>query len=349
LRRNIARDISGGSIKRKCLFIYPVKAPFVINDGKFLHQHFDVIEYHVRPGKSPIKLVWELFKFSQFITLHISKVDFVYTWFTDYLSPVLTFWAKFFKKPVYRVVGGFEVEYLPHLKYGGLKNPIRKWAIKYSLNNATKLLTVSKHTSQKTKNIVSHNRIKLIYNGVDLNDFNFNRSFDRREKKYFITVGNFKTEQYVIRKGIDKLIKLARYLNNETFIIIGISGNFESPTLKNLPDNIILKPYMPLKELQEYYEKAKFYLQLSELETFGVAVLEAISFGAIPIISKKGALTEIFGDCSIVVDTDKFDCEIENIKTKINNFTVDKNETQKLVEKYDIKNRYFELAKIFHI
>jgi glycosyltransferase involved in cell wall biosynthesis len=333
-------------MKKRCLFVYPLKAPFVINDGKFLHRHFDVIEYHFKLEKSPFKLGWNLIKFCLFVALHIPRVDFVYTWFTDYHSPILTIWAGLYKKAIYRVVGGYEVEHLPYLKYGGLKNPIRRFAIKYSLNHATELLAVSKHTFQKTKNIVLHNRIKVIYNGIDLNDFSFDKTFNKKDKKYFMTVGNFKTEQYIRRKGIDKFIKLARYLNNETFVIIGISYNLKSPTLKNLPNNIILKPFLSLNELQEYYEKAKYYLQLSELETFGVAVLEAISFGAIPIISNKGALPEIFGDCSIIVDTDRFDEEIKTLKTRIDNFSMDKDKIQKVVSKYDIQNRYNELAKI---
>jgi len=333
-------------MKKKCLFIYTSKAPFVLNDGKFLHRHFKVTEYHVKPGKSLIQLIWELFKFLKFVRKIVPKTDFVYTWFSDYQSPILTSFAKSYKKPIYRVVGGFEVEHLPHLKYGGLKNPIRKWAITYSLNQATLLLTVSKHTTERTAQLVSHNRIKLIYNGFDFNDFEFDRKYDNKEKKYFVTAGNFITEQYVKRKGIDKLKKLAQYFEYEKFIIIGISEKLESPTLRELPKNVILKPFIPLNELQQYYEQAKFYLQLSELETFGVAVLEALSFGAIPIISQKGALPEIFGDISIIVNTDEMDKEIPILQQKIDTFVRDEEKIFDVINKYNIKNRYKKLAQV---
>ena len=332
--------------RKKCLFVYTSTAPLVINDGKFLRQHFEVIPYHCVMEKSPLRLGWNLLRFSLFVVINIPRVHLIYTWFTDYHSPILTLWANLWKKPIYCVVGGYEVEHLPHLKYGGLKNPLRKAAITFSLNHSTKLLAVSQHTYQRTKAIISHDQIEIIYNGVDLDEVRLNENFQAKKKTLFLTVGNFKTEQYVKRKGIDKFIFMAEKFDDKPFMIIGLSSQLNSPILKNRPKNVTVKSFLPPEELKKYYMQTKYYLQLSELETFGVAVLEALSFGAVPIISKKGALPEIFGDCSIVVDTDRLDEEIEILKTKMRRFSVDQNKIIQLMRKYDIQHRYRQLSRV---
>lgn len=335
------------NIKKRCLFVYTSNGSFVKNDKRFLEKYLKVYSYLFKVNKSPHKLFRNLFIFFLKIPFLTFKTDIIFTWFTDYHSPILYFWSLIFKKPVFTVIGGHEVEYLPHLNYGGLKNPIRKYCIKYSLNRAKKILAVSEYTYKNTKKLINHDRIELIYNGFNISEFheekNVKASF---EKKYFVTAGGFRYDKIMKRKGLDKFFKLAEQLKNEKFIAMGVSKNVKSSVLDNIPENVELKPFVPKVILKNFYKSCKYYVQLSELETFGLAVLEALNFGAIPIISNKGALVEVFGNCSIVIDTDNFEEELKNIKSKIASFKFNKNEHNKLLKKFDINKRYEKLYKL---
>ncbi|MCJ7813662.1 glycosyltransferase family 4 protein [bacterium] len=334
--------------RKKCLFIYTSNGPFVMNDNTFLHRYFEVTEYHCKMEKSFFKLGWNLFKFSFFVVSHISRIDFVYTWFIDYHSLILTLLVQIFQKPLYSVVGGYEVEHLPHIKYGGLKNPIRKFAIQFSLNHTTKILVVSQYTFQQTKKMISHNRIEVVNNAIDLKNIKLGKIQKRGIKKYFLSVGNIDTDQRMKRKGIDRFIQVARHFPDEPFMLIGVSEKMKMQLSKNSPDNIILIPKVLYAELQKYYEQAMYYIQLSEVESFGMAVLEAMSYGAIPIISNRGALPEIFGDVSIVVDVDQFDNEIKTLKQKMESYSYNIKKIQKILNKYDLTIRYKRLKEILY-
>lgn len=329
----------------KCLFVYTSNAPFVRNDGQFLKKYFDVREYYFNLEKSPVKLIKNLFLFAFYVFFSIPKINFVYTWFTDYHSPIVILWAILFKKPIYTVVGGYEVEYIPNLKYGGLKNFIRKNLIIFCLNHATKLLVVSAYTLRKTRNLIKHERIELVYNGIDLTNINYKDIKNGKDKKYFLTVGNFKSEQILKLKGIDKFLQLAEILKEETFVIIGVPTSLHH-CIRKKNTNVIIKPHMPFKELKEYYLKSKYYLQLSETESFGMSVLEALSFGVVPILSNRGALPEIFSKCSILIDMDNFDAELKIIPNKIEKYKIEKNTLIKFLSKFDINNRYDKLLKL---
>ncbi len=334
--------------RKKCLFIYTSKAPFVTNDNAFLHRYFDVTEYHCKMEKSFFKLGWNVIKFSLFVILHISQIDFVYTWFTDYHSLILTLLIRIFQKPLYSVVGGYEVEYLPHIKYGGLKNPIRKFAIQYSLNHSTKILVVSQYTLFQTKKIISHNRIEVVNNAINLKNVELGKIQKREIKKYFLSVGNIDTNQRIKLKGINRFIQVAQYFPDEPFMLIGVSEKMKMQLSKNSPDNIVLIQQIPYAELHKYYKQTKYYIQLSEVESFGMAILEAMSHGAVPIISNRGALPEIFGKFSIVVDVDQFDKEIKTLKQKMENYSYNKEKIQKVLNKYDLVVRYKHLKEILY-
>ena len=320
------------------------KGSFVLRDRQFLNDHFKCIEYDVQLTKQPFQFGWRLIKFTIYIFIHVPQVDLIYTWFTDYHSPILTLCATIFRKSVYRVIGGYEVESIPELKYGGLQNPIRKRAILFSLNRAAQLLAVSEYTREKAKEYISHNRIQVVHNGIDTQTF-VNKNITQ-ERSYFLTVGYINNIQKLRIKGIHRFIQMAEYLKHEKFIIVGVSDAIRDQLLDTLPGNVSLEPSVSSSRLLDFYYKSKYYVQLSEVESFGVAVLEALSCGAIPIISNRGALPMLFGKCSIVVDINRFDCEIKFLPEKMDSFSLDVEKNQKLIKKHDIQNRYIALRKI---
>ena len=56
---------------------------------------------------------------------------------------------------------------------------------------------------------------------------------------------------------------------------------------KYAPENVTFLGFLKKTELIGYYKTSKFYLQLSRHEAFGVSVVEAMSYGCIPIVSNQ--------------------------------------------------------------
>ncbi|MCA1760486.1 MAG: glycosyltransferase, partial [Bacteroidales bacterium] len=59
------------------------------------------------------------------------------------------------------------------------------------------------------------------------------------------------------------------------------------------PQNVELIEQVNHEELEVYYKKAKVYCQFSRSESFGVAIVEAMNFGCIPVVTNVGGMPEI--------------------------------------------------------
>ena len=334
------------STKKRCLYVYPTTAPFIDNDRKLLARHYELVEYRVKLGKNPLRLALELLRYAAFLCRWLPRVDFVFAWFADYHSLFDAWLAWLWRRPVYRVVGGYEVEYIPRLGYGGLKNPLRAFCVTQAMQTARLLLCVSDHTLHKTLPLITHSRVEVLYNGVDPADFTSAEGLPFDQRSGFLTVGNFDCEQYVLRKGIDRLGQLARALPHETFTIVGVRPWLHSPTMNSLPANVVKRDYIPLAELQAYYQSSRWYLQLSESESFGVAVLEALSLGCVTVISNKAALPEIFAEASVVLDTDNLEANMDEIIARLRAARPSAEAASALLHRYDLDKRFARLEEV---
>ena len=326
------------------LFIYPGFSIFVTKDYQILTNHFQIKNFCYKTSKKLTVNLQSQIKMFIWLLKNIWLAKFIYIWFADYHSFLPVLFGKIFKKKSILVLGGYDVTYIPEIKYGSFSNPLRAFCAKYSMKNASICLPVSYYVEKEAKKRIKGFNSKVIYNGIDIVSIDDIDDINEKEN-IAITVGICDNLQRIKLKGIDLFVETAKLLPDYKFIAIGISKKAEK-YLGKIPENVQLIDKLPYEKLSDFYKKAKIYCQFSMVESFGLAVLEAISFGAIPIISNKGALPEIFGDCSIVVDTNKFDEEIKTLKKRIDNFSINKDKIKKVVNKYDIRNRYNALAKI---
>jgi len=76
-------------------------------------------------------------------------------------------------------------------------------------------------------------------------------------------------------------------------------------------DNLELPGYAVGDDMVRLLNRSKHYLQLSYRESFGVAVVEAMACGCVPIVTDRGALPEVVGDAGFVVPFGDWDKVIE--------------------------------------
>ena len=109
-------------------------------------------------------------------------------------------------------------------------------------------------------------------------------------------------DNFSLIKGIDIIEQIAPKLKSHMFSIFGNRTRIIS---KN--ENVKYVGFLEHDKLITELGKFDFYFQPSRSESFGMAVLEAMSLGITPIVSNKGALPEIVKDCGII-----FDFSVEN-------------------------------------
>ncbi|MGC9336692.1 MAG: glycosyltransferase family 4 protein [Candidatus Cloacimonadia bacterium] len=324
------------------LFIHTGFSTFVKNDYEILKKYFPVRKFHYKASKKlSINLLSQIEIFI-WLLKNIWKAQYIYIWFADYHSFLPILFAKLFHKKSFLVLGGYDVTYIPGIRYGSFSNPLRAFCTKYSMKNATICLPVSHYVENEAKKRVVGLNSKVIYNGIDIapNDY-------KNEKENIIlTVGKCSSLQRVKLKGVDLFVETAKALPDYKFIAIGISKRAEK-YLGEIPENVQLIDKLPHEELSDFYKKAKVYCQFSLFESFGLAVLEAISFGAIPIISNKGALPEIFGDRGFILKERSIDKAVKLIEKAMNSpESLGKKARERIMKNFSLEKRENKILSI---
>ena len=274
--------------KIKLLFAYSVLSSFSNNDLQILQRHFRVRSIKVTTFLFPEKgRDWrDFFR----LIKGLLWADIIYAWWADLNAFFIVFLCKLFHKKSIIVVGGYEVAHVPEINYGTLLSPIGRFEVKFILDHANKILAVSKFSKEEIIRFSAPKVIKVVYNGVDTKRFHPAGN----KKNMVLTVVNKISQDTIAIKNLDIFLKASRYLPELKFVLVGeVSEKCKEFVKKNTSPNIEFTGYLNHDILLDYYQKTKVYCQLSYRESFGVALVEAMSCGCIPVITKKAAFPEI--------------------------------------------------------
>jgi len=282
----------------KILLIGPIQSTFVKNDIKILSKSHTVeVLDSLKIGRGARAILG-----MAMITLHtiwkLFRCDVFVSWFADYYTLIPVVLSKFLGKKAIVIAGGFDVDRLPTsvgFRYGARARKVRGFCAEYSLEWADYILPVSTYADTLLSEMTQSSKKTVLYNGVDLSQF-ADVSFEN-EREEILTVSQADTKAEYILKGIDTFIKLAKRLPTVKFVVAGLRGGALEIARKQAKEvhncEIIPGPLSLESALKPLYERASAYCQFSLSETFGVAVVEAMACGALPIIFPNGALPEI--------------------------------------------------------
>ncbi len=107
------------------------------------------------------------------------------------------------------------------------------------------------------------------------------------------------------RKNVPLVVQAARELPDVPFTIVGKRGWGSYDLEREIRDvpNATWLSQADDEELARAYAAAAVFVYPSDVEGFGLPVLEALAHGALPIVSTDPALREIVADRELVVDT----------------------------------------------
>jgi len=331
--------------RKRILFVYTSFSSFVKTDHEILSKNYNVTKYQFKNSKNLFKMISEQAKLKIFLLLNIWKAKVVYIWFADYHSFLPILFSKVFGKKSILVLGGYDVTYIPELKYGSFSNPIRSFCAKYSIKNVTLNLSVSDNIKRDALKRVPDANIQNIYTGYSKDKFLLNNT---EKKNIVLTVGSGDTLQRVKIKGIDFFIEVARKMPDYTFIVVGVGEN-ALKLLKNIPANVEVIGKIKQKKLIEYYQKAKVYAQFSMREGLPNAICESMLCECIPVGFNNGGIPIAIGDCGFILDEKNVSKAVKLIEKAMNSpKDLREKARERIIENFDLGKRERELLELIN-
>ena len=279
---------------KKVFFVHPKSSTFIQADLDLLSRHYDVRSLDVgkfkRSFKNKLIVAYRLFR-------GVLWSDVSFSWFADEHARGAVRLSRMFGRPSIVVVGGYEVAKLPEIGYGSQLDQRKAETVQFILTNANVVLAVSRFTQREIGAVLETNKVEMVYNGVDTDAFLPSSPKD----DLVLTVGEINKSTLRL-KGFQTFVESAATLPNVRFVVVGPSPDGAVDQLKTAaPKNVEFTGAVPNEKLRELYGKARVYCQLSMYESFGMALVEAMSCGCVPVVADSGALPEVVGDTGVVV------------------------------------------------
>jgi len=161
-------------------------------------------------------------------------------------------------------------------------------------------------------------RLKLIYNGIELNVSNKpEREFSTPTQFTITTTGRLHPQKNQV-----VIIKAMLLVDKAKLIIAGDGELFEELSMfvkdNKLEDRVYFKGEISPNEVNDLLCESDLFLFPSNYEAFGFSVVEAMAAGLPIICSDIPAMREIVSDSGIIVDKDDVNAWAENINYLLN-------------------------------
>lgn len=327
------------------LFIHTGFSSFVRSDYEIFNKHFPVKRFQYKQSKRLISHMQFQSKLLLFLLKNIWSAKIIFVFFADYHSFLPILFSRIFKKRAIVVLGGYDVTYIPELKYGSFSNALRSFCTKFSIENASFLAPVDESLIAEARNRVERIRGQV---GVIPTGYNPEKWYcDTEKESIVLTVGPYPTLQRVKLKGIDFLLEVARVLAQYRFIIVGMDEQVKQRL--NAPANVQFIERLSQEELRKYYSRAKVYAQFSLREGLPNAVCEAMMCECIPVGSDKNGIPTAIGNCGFILKQRDVRLAAQLIEQAMNApLDLGKKARQRILENFTPLQREAALLSLIH-
>ena len=274
------------------LFVYSRKASFVAIDRELLAERHELRDWY-QPGRVP-----NVFG----LVPAVVRSDLVFAWFASWHSFVPITLAWLLRKPSVLIIGGFDTANMPDIDYGHQRGGFRRWASRFLMKRATRLVTFSNYSLDEIEQNtpIPRERVVVVHLGVP-DPLGELPPSDR--ERIALTVGAI-DRTTLDQKGQRPFVQAASHLPDVTFTFVGKWDDDAIAELRQVAaDNVTFTGWLPEEDLLDLYRRSSAYVQASRHEGFGLAVAEAMLAGTIPVVMNVTAMPEVVGDAGVLISS----------------------------------------------
>jgi glycosyltransferase involved in cell wall biosynthesis len=277
---------------KRILYVHSRKASFVAIDREILAGRYEVEDLY-QPNRLPPLLS---------VLRGVLRADLVFGWFASWHTflPVTLAWL--LRKPSVMIVGGFDTANMPDIGYGYQQGGLRRWASRWIMRRATRLVTNSEYSrSEIERNTpIPPERVTVLHHGVP---DPFGAGPPERPERLALTVGHL-VRSTLEQKGHRPFVAAARELPDVRFVFVGRWHDDAIEELRSIAGpNVEFTGWLSDEDLHAVYRRAAVYVQASRHEGFGLAVAEAMLAGCVPVVMNVTAMPEVVGDAGVLIDS----------------------------------------------
>lgn len=271
---------------------------FILHDREALEASFkvDVIRYDKRPT---IRYVADAVRLSW-------RADATYAFFASEHALLPALVARIRRRPFVLSPAGYDFANMSDRRYG-LAARGRGWLPKLLARLATSVLCCSEAARQEVLALVPTAAAKTTVAYLGSEPDAWADPDTPRDERRAVTVA-FVNEESWSRKGIDRFVSAALRDAEREYILIGEVTPAASKRLPSpRPPNLVVTGFVDHEQQRRMLWSAGIYVQLSWHESFGMAMLEAMMCGCVPVTSDVPALREVagsWGEQSLTEDND---------------------------------------------
>lgn len=273
------------------LFIHNGLKSFVRSDLNILRASHNVREVKFTPGRGYLSEIAD----------GVMWCDLVFGWWATWhmLYPVVC--STKLGKPVVVIGGDYDIIFERQFRSRRrlLADRLRRYLGYYIFPRIDSYITFSDYSRNQALKLpyIIPERVERIYCGLP--DIAAGR--ENIKDDLILTVGIIHKYD-IFRKGYGTFVRSARYLPKYKFSMIGSWEDDGVELLRSLNnENVSYLGYLSDEELYKAMGDAKVYVQVSSHEGFGMALAEAMLFQCAPVITNRGSIPEVVGDCGLYV------------------------------------------------
>jgi glycosyltransferase involved in cell wall biosynthesis len=280
-------------VKKRILYVHSRKASFVAIDREILASEYEVEDLY-QPGRFPNPLK---------VVRGVMRADLVFGWFASWHTflPITLAWL--LRRPSVQIIGGFDTANMPDIGYGYQQGGLRRWASRWIMRRATRLITNSNYSRSEiaANTPIAPERVTVVHHGVP---DPFGPLDESREREPLaLTVGHIVTTT-LMQKGHQPFVEAARHLPGVRFVFVGKWHDDAIEQLRSLaPPNVEFTGWLPDEDLESLYARASVYVQASRHEGFGLAVAEAMLAGCVPVVMDVTAMPEVVDGAGVLISS----------------------------------------------
>lgn len=268
---------------------------FLNKDLEILSAELDVKPIVIKHNKGVKYLLNLIYLSIRILVLRFRGVAKVYIAFADYHSFIITLLSQIFRLKVFVRVGGFELNEIPEIGYGGRIRRIRKFCIDYTLRHCYLALPVAKDLCKRAAELKgTKDGIFYLPNGYRKDVFKWTKP---RKNKKVLVVASISDERTFILKGIDFVLNCAEVTPEFNYTIAGVSENIWEN--KYVPQNIQTLSYLNRDQLIEQYSTHRYLFIPSQSEGMPNVLGESLFCGCIAIGTSVGDIPELINNSKL--------------------------------------------------